>query len=260
MTRRILSAVLAATVIAFSPVAPAEQLSSAFKPESVFAKFDYMHLEDSTPMEYFELELGEWRPIQAQRIRRGVTNAWHFYEMMPGTRRDSDEPYDYITVSIFPAYENVSNPAGTEAIFDVYPGIDLQEMYDRADAARSFVRSDLWKVAAVVAPDAGTKPLGEYLLLSFLDGEAPGDEEVQAWMDTAAPRIQQGELAGATLLVLANPEDEARPYTLVSIQYADALSGLLKADNNGLNSARSVYKSQVWRLIDSIDESEIEGE
>jgi hypothetical protein len=263
MTRRILSAVFAAAVIAFSPEATAEPVAGAgaFKPESVYAKFDYMHLEDSTPMEYFALELGEWRPIQAQRIRRGVTTAWHFYEMMPGVRRDDDQPYDYITVSIFPAYGNVSDPAGTEAIFDVYPGIDLEEMYSRADAARSFVRSDLWRVAAVVSSDAGGKPLGEFLLLTFLSGESPNDDEVRAWTESAAHRIETGGLQSAALLIVANPDDDERPYALVTISYAETLAGLLSEGSClGQDSARTVYKSQVWRTIDLIQEADLAEE
>lgn len=258
MTRLI---TIAAAVFALTPLAMGDTTPRTVMPESVYAKFDYMHLADSTPMQYFELELGEWRPVQAQRIRRGVTNAWYFFERMPGARPDGDQPYDYITVSIFPAYENVFDEAGVEAIFDVYPGIELQEMYDRADEARDFARSDLWKVAAVVSREEDGQPAGEYLLLTFFDGAAPGEGETQAWAAAAAAGVENGGLNSAALLVLANPDDEARPYALVTIQYADALPALLEVDaHGGLESSRTAYKSQIWRFIDAIHEADLEAE
>ncbi len=242
------------------------------EPASVYVKVDYMQLTDSTPREYFALELGEWRPIHEQRIRQGVTTAWYFYEMMPGARKDADQPYDYITISVFDSYDEVIGEGGTEAIFAVYPGVDLGEMYARADEARSFVRSDLWKLTAVTSPDTDAKPVGPYLLFRFYDS-AGGDGCAEAERAIHEARIAAGEMKGAATLRLVNAEDEERPYGFASVTYFDSLLDLLApvdaerllaaypemaaADVEALlertAEAHAPYKEQVWRLIDAIE-------
>ena len=255
------------------------------EPGSVFVRMDYMHLTDSTPQEYLELELGEWRAIQEQRIRRGVTTAWYFYEMMPGARKDGDQPYDYITVSVFPSYDNVFDEAATEAIFDVYPGIDLQEMYARADAARSFVRSDLFKLTRVTSPYTGSKPVSPYLVIDYFDTEGGSGGHIELETDIWAPvhekRIRRGLLNSAAVLVWTNPDgEEERDYDYAAISYYDTLAQLREPVDAELvraahpdkstedaarvfertDEARATYKSQLWRLIDKIEAVSLEDD
>jgi len=243
--------------------------------DAVYVKVDYMQLTDSTPLEYFELELGEWRPVHAQRIRQGVTMAWYFYEMMPGVRRDDDQPYDYITVSVFDSYDKIDGDAATQTIFEVYPGIDLQEMYDRADEARSYVRSDIWRLEGTAAEVPWGKPAAPYFLFRFLK---EAGEDAGAWGPVYGERIRRGDLKNAVHYRLANPEDEPRPYTHGVIEYFDGLRDILvPVDETVVGAARSdlapedvaaliaereagagVYKSQVFRLIDSIDRESLD--
>jgi hypothetical protein len=248
------SAVLVFALAVSQPSAMAEEAAAPVPtaPESVYVKMDYMHLADSTARQYFELELGEWRPIQAQRIRAGVTTAWYFYEVMPGARPDGDQPYDYITVSVFGSYEKVFDNAGTEAIFQVYPGVELEDLYDRADTARDFVRSDLWKLTQVVSPDHGSKPVSEYLSVTFLESS---DGEEPAVGETHADRIRQGALNSAAAFLLRNPPEEEREYDGVIIEYFDSLTDLLASRGDDPGAA---YKTQIWRLIDAIEAADIE--
>ncbi len=265
LTFRATFAAVLAVCASFSLAAEDAPVTSS--PDSVYVKMDYMKLDDSTPREYFALELGEWRDIQEQRIRNGVTTAWYFYEVMPGDRHD-DQTYHYITVSVFDSYDKVFDEAGTEAIFDVYPGVELEELYDRADAARNFVRSDLWKLARVTSAYTENKPMSEYLVMDFYtapDGDAPSFET-----DAYEQRIRRGVLNSAAELVLRNPEDEARDYDYAMIEYYDSLLDLIApAEQEGLQAAepnageaaeRNVFKSQIWRLIDAIEESDLNEE
>ena len=130
---------------------------------SVYIKMDYMSLINSTPRDYFELELGIWRRIHEERIRQGVTTAWYFYSVVPGDNTVPDLPYDYITVSVYDDYAMVFDDLSTEAIRIVYPGIDLEELYAKSDEARMFVRSDLWKMVDVVSPYTDSKPVSSWL-------------------------------------------------------------------------------------------------
>ena len=247
-----------------------------WSPDSVYVKMDYMKLDDSTPRQYFELELGEWRDIQEQRIRNGVTTAWYFYEVMPGDHHD-DQTYHYITVSVFDSYDKVFDEAGTEAIFDVYPGVELQELYDRADAARNFVRSDLWKLTGVTSAYTQSKPMSEYLVMDFFEA-APADADTHEMKDAIhRERIRRGALNSAARLALRNPEDEARDYSYATIEYFDSLLDLIEPlDVETIQAAHpempeyeaarvvdareDAYKSQIWRLIDSIEASGLDME
>lgn len=221
-----------------------------------FVKTDYMLLDEATPRAYFALELGEWRPIHEQRVRRGTTTAWHFYEMMPGARPDDDQPYDYITISMFDTREQVTGEGGTEAIFEVYPGTDLAIMYARADEARSFVRSDLWELTRVVPAAIGAKPVAPFVVISFLE-EAPG---AAAWEAAQEARIAEGVLQAAALLRLLpddDDEDGPRPYAYAVVEYLETLHDLRAPGAEApvpaaAGGTAAVYKSQLWRLIDAV--------
>jgi len=280
--RKCAGAVLAVCACLLAAAEQPEPRTAA--PGSVYVKMDYMKLTDATPREYLEVELGEWRAIQEQRFRQGVTTAWYFYEMMPGARKDDDQPYDYITVSVFDDYDKVFDDAGTEAIFQVYPGIELQDLYDRADAARSFVRSDLWKLTGVTAPDAESKPMGPYLIITYYDALNDISEIIEIesgfWAPIHETRIRRGHLKSAAHLVVSNPADEARNYSFSTVEYFDTLSQLrvpidtelltaahpemtgqeLEQQRDRTDEARTEYKSQLWRLIDYIDATTLADE
>jgi len=266
------------------PAAGAAAAPESGAPGTVYVKTDYMKLTDATPREYFEVELGEWRAIHEQRVRRGVTTAWYFYEMMPGARRDGDQPYDYITISVFDSYDKVVGNAGTEAIFDVYPGVKLEDLYERADRVRDFVRSDLWKLGAVTSAATRSKPAAPYLIIDYVDSRTGtgGYLELQTgvWADIHRERIRRGLLNSAAVLVLENREGEVRDYDHGAIGYYDTLGQLrvpvdpelVRAAHPGMTAAEadralgqteaasSTRKSQLWRLIDAIDASDLQGE
>jgi len=249
----------------------------ATSPESVYVKMDYMKLSQATPREYFEVELGEWRAIQEQRIRAGVTTAWYFYEKMPGAYPDDDQDYHYITVSVFDSHDKVFDPAGTEAIFQVYPGVELQDVYDRADSVRDFVRSDLWQMTEVISPYTQSKPKSPYLTINYFDTrEGSGehlDLESNEWAGIHKERIRRGVLNSGGLFLWQPREGETRAYDYATIDYYDHLDHLRVPVNQALvqaahpemseddvtqlfhrtGQARAVHKSQLWRLIDAIE-------
>ena len=102
---------------------------------------DYMKVEPGTEQDYIEAETELWKPVHAERIRRGLMHAWSLYKVRypDGTQRD----YDYVTVNVFDSFEDSErNPY---ALFPVvHPRIDIKAVERRTLAARSLVRGELW--------------------------------------------------------------------------------------------------------------------
>ncbi len=250
--------------------------------DTVYVKMDYMSLINSTPREYFELELGIWKRIHEERIRQGVTTAWYFYSVVPGDNTVPDLPYDYITVSVYDDYDMVFDDLATEAIKIAYPGIDLEELYRKNDEARAYVRSDLWKMVDVVSPYTDSKPVSEYISVNFFDsGNHSGehlDLETGFWAGIHEERIRRENLNSEAVFVLVNPEGSERNYNYGTIDYYDNLTQvrqpisveLARTAHPDLTEeeiqdffdrtpeARSVFKSELWRLVDYIDGASLE--
>ena len=254
-----------------SPVETAEEK------KTYYVKMDYMSLASSTPRKYFELELGIWKRIHEERIRQGVTTAWYFYSVVPGDNTVSDLSYDYITVSVYDNYDMVFDDLATEAIRIAYPGIDLEELYARSDEARAYVRSDLWKIVDVVSPYTDSKPVSEYISVNFFDSRNHNGEymelETGFWAGIHGERIRRGNLNSEAVFLLVNAPGNERSYNYATIDYYDNLTqvrqpvdiALAKAAHPQLTEseirdffdrtpeARSVFKSELWRLVDYIE-------
>jgi len=254
-----------------SPVETAEEK------KTYYVKMDYMSLASSTPRKYFELELGIWKRIHEERIRQGVTTAWYFYSVVPGDNTVSDLPYDYITVSVYEDYNMVFDDLATEAIRIAYPGIDLDELDIKNDEARAYVRSDLWEIVDVVSPYTDSKPASDYISVNYFDSRDHSGEHMELetgfWAGIHKERIHRGNLNSEAVFLLVNPEGTQRNYNYATIDYYDNLTqvrqpvdmALVKAAHPQLPEneiqhffdrtpeARSVFKSELWRLVDYID-------
>jgi hypothetical protein len=247
---------------------------------TVYVKMDYMSLANSTPRKYFELELGIWRRIHEERIRQGVTTAWYLYSVVPGDGSVPDLPYDYITVSVFNDYDMVFDDMATEAIRIAYSGIDLDELYAKSDEARVFVRSDLWKMVDVVSPYTDSKPVSEYISVNYFDSRDHSGEHMELetgfWAGIHEERIRRGNLNSEAVFLLANNGRAEQNYNYATIDYYDNLMQIRQPIDVALASsahpdlteeeirnyfartpeARSVFKSELWRLVDYIDSVE----
>jgi hypothetical protein len=247
--------------------------------QGIYLKMDYLKVhEDSTPREYLEVELNEWRRIHKERIRQGVTLAWYLYKVFPGTSTPEGDPdYDYITISVYESLSMAEDEANTQAIYDAYPGIDLQKLYDRADRTRIFTGSDLWKQKAVISPYTDGKPMSEFMTVNFFNTQnGSGDHmklETEIWADIHEERIRRRVLNSGSLLLLVNPENAERSYDYGTIDYYDSLlhlqeplsTELIRAAHPDMTDedvqklfeqteqARVSHKSQLWRLTDYLD-------
>ncbi|MCC5906647.1 MAG: hypothetical protein JJU13_10590 [Balneolaceae bacterium] len=245
---------------------------------TIYLKMDYLKVHaDTTPRQYLEIELGEWRRIHEQRIRLGVTTAWYLYKVFPGTAApDGDPDYDFITISVYENRQLVDDERNTEAIYQAYPGIDLQELYDRADEVRIFAGSDLWLQKAVKSPYTDGKPVSEFITVNYFDtrnGSGKHIElETEIWTDIHHERIRREILNSGSLLLLENPENINRSYDYGTIDYYDSLFHLQEPLSAELiqsahpdmteddvekmfertGEARVSHKSQLWRLVDSL--------
>lgn len=255
----------------------------AVEETAVYVKMDKMSLIQSNPRTYFELELGIWRRIHEERIRQGVTTAWYLYSVVPGDNTVADLPYDYITVSVYDSYDKIYDDRGTEAISLAYPDMDLEELYAITDEARVLVRSDVWKMVDLVSPNTGSKPVSEYISVNLFDSRNHSGEhldmEMSFWAGNHQERIRRGNLNSQAVYVLMNPEGSERNYNYGTIDYYDNLTQLRQPVSVELAMAahpdlseeeaasllgerttnmRSVFKSELWRLVDYIDVRSLE--
>jgi hypothetical protein len=260
------------------------EFAAAQSEQTIYLKMDYLKVnDDTTPRQYLEIELGEWRSIHEERIRQGATIAWYLYKVFPGTTApDGDLDYDFITISVYESRELVDDEANTEAIFIAYPGIELQDLYQRADQVRTFVGTDLWKLESVISPCTSQKPVSEFITINYFNtDEGSGDHmelETEIWADIHEERIRRGVLNSGSLLLLVNPENTVRSYDYATIDYYDSLlhlqeplnAELIQAAHPEMSSydvetmfertgqARVSHKSQLWRLTDYLDRNSLD--
>jgi hypothetical protein len=109
-----------------------------------FLRIDYLKVPADKRTEWTRLEEGQWRPLQASKIKEGALSGWQVQELLlPG---GSGEPYNARVLTIFPGWDALGNPL---------PVAELA-LGTRSSRLREVVRSELYEIIAVVRPQDTT--------------------------------------------------------------------------------------------------------
>lgn len=111
-----------------------------------YVEVDYMDTPEGEEAAYIAAENKYWKPMQAQRIAKGLMTGWDLWGLKYPS--GTSEAYDYVTVNFFDSYSKLSEPdypAGviTGAHPDFTEG-DFERIANETIATRSMVQMQLW--------------------------------------------------------------------------------------------------------------------
>jgi len=277
------AALVASLLLAVSPTsAPAEETTAATDGEAapaLYLKVDYFKASSERIGEYLLVERELWKPIHEERLARGIILGWSLYSLFVG---EPDAPYNYIAVNVFDDFDKIDYLDLDEIVAAVYPEKDLGGFYQTTRKSREVVRTEIWKVDAVVGggDDGATEgaaplPIGNYLTKNFFDSRDGSGEHLEMETDFWEPihrlRQSRGWLQGWAMATLRYPGGEVRRYTYATMDHYERLGDLtigagvevaaaaypdlseeeLLAAYERTRAARRSHKTEIWKLLDS---------
>jgi hypothetical protein len=238
-----------------------------------YMRIDYIKAEPGGGSNFVKLERELWEPVHTERLRRGHISYRGLYHVIVG---EPDAPYDYVVATIFDDFDKIDEYHPDEIISDVYPSDDPDGIVRRSESAREIVRTEIWHVEGTVLSEGATMPGGNYMTVNFFDARGGSGEhaelEFEFWGRIHELRIENKILNSWAMYTLLFPEGDVRNYTYCTIDYYDLLGDvrqsvgmeLARSAHPDLNDeqlsdhfsrtgeARSLYKTELWKLIHAV--------
>lgn len=239
--------------------------------QSVYVQLDYMKVPPGGGAEYLAMEQEIWKAIHQERISRGLLTLWALYSV-PFAPADAD--YDYVTVNVFDDLSKLENTFAEEIVQTAHPDADLDAMMQRTESARAILHSEVWQL--VDAVQAGEP--SNYLVVNYMSVPEGGGEAYLAMeQEIAKPmhqvRIREGMMDNWELYQLMLPGGTSVPYNYATVDSYENIGDLgqgfateaiagqaypgvsqqqVEMMWEGIPSTRSIYKSALWQLLDSV--------
>ncbi len=111
-----------------------------------YVEVDYMDTPEGREAAYVSAENEYWKPMQEQRISRGLMTGWDLWGLKypAGT----SEAYDFVTINFFDSYAKLALPDyPPEVIAGAHPDFkdgDFDRIVEETIATRSMVQMQLW--------------------------------------------------------------------------------------------------------------------
>jgi len=222
---------------------------------------------------FLKIERELWKPIHKERLRRGFILYRGLYRVIAG---GPDATYNYVVASVFDDFGKIDDYQLGEIIKEVYPSDDPEEIIRHTKLTRKIVRTEIWQINGTVLPEGTTIPGGEYMTVNFFDARDGSGEHAELefgfWGRIHELRIDRKILNSWAMFTLLYPEGDARYYTYSTVDFYDELADLrqpvgmelariahpdLTDDELGdyftrTGDARSLYKTELWKRIDSV--------
>lgn len=240
---------------------------------AVYLLVDYMKVPTGGEAEYVAMEQEIWKPVHEERMRQGLLTNWSLYEVSYTT---PDAPYDYVTLNVFDSFEHLEMDPAEDLFAAAHPDGDYDAMMERTMAAREIVHAEVWQLVNTAVSTTETGPPGRYLVVNFMDAPAGAGEEYLAaesdiWKPIHQRRIDSGIMSGWAIYSIVLPRGEAMRYNFGTVDFFNDPNHVvgviddatIRASHPAVseagieammartNEARTIYKSDLWTLIDT---------
>jgi len=242
--------------------------------EPKYMRVDYIDTRGKTDGgdTFLKIEHELWKPIHIERLQQGIILYRGLYRVFAG---GPDASYSYVVTTVFDDFGKLDDYRLDEIIAKVYPSDDPKEI-KYTKLTRSIVRTEIWQVNGAILPEGATMPGGKYATINFFDARDGSGEhadlEFGFWGRIHELRIDREILNSWAMYTLLYPEGDVRYYTYSTIDYYDELSDLRQPVGMELariahpdltddelsdfftrtGDARTLYKTELWKLIDSV--------
>lgn len=242
---------------------------------TTYLQVDYMKVSPENEEEYLDVERSIWKPIHEVRQRAGNLVSWSLYAIRFPSGTNTE--YNFVTVNVYSDFSQTENILSYSLVQQAHPGVneaDLNEMMNRTLPSRDLVRSEMWMAHDVLAPSSPAKYVTVFHMTVPQGGGADYlTLERDIWMPIHAASIEAGYRSGWGVYSMMFPNGLSEPYNYGTANFfddysdtiADFTDEVLRNAHPGFTEAmwddvlartqevRSVYDSQLWVLIDTID-------
>ena len=103
----------------------------------------YMKAAAGMEAEYERVEAEVWKPIHEARREAGVMRDWVLYRVQ--YPQGTDAPYTHVTVNVYDSWADYDRQELERWVREVYPDRTFDELVTEANAARDYVRGEIWR-------------------------------------------------------------------------------------------------------------------
>lgn len=245
-------------------------IGNAQNAPTVFAIVDFMKVKPENDAKYLDVEKNSWKPLHQERLNQGKITGWILYRVLySGT----DDPYNYVTMTLFDNPVNLENPWADIDPAKVLPGKDLDKLLEETYKSRDLVKSNLIVRLDEVVPEGGPGEI-KYIEVDFMKVK-PGSEsayvevEENIWKPVHKEFINAGTRVGWSLWDEIYPAGSAMDYQYVTANYFKDFSKIGMADYNAAfekahagknieelnqktDDSRDLMRSELWQLVEVV--------
>jgi hypothetical protein len=242
---------------------------------TLYVQVDYMKVPEGGEDAYLALERDMWKPIHEQQVRQGIITGWSVYSVRFGA---PNADYNFTTVNVFDDFAKLENPYPQEVFEAAFSDGTPEGLTERTVAAREMVHTEIWQLIDTAQAEGEPGPSGRYLVLNYMHVPTGGESkyvsvEQEVWKPLHQARVDAGQMSGWGMYGLAFPGGKVTHYSFGTVDYYDELGDLMGPGPLGpeilqaahpnatedaveqmmdrTNQARTIYKSELWQLIDS---------
>jgi hypothetical protein len=211
-----------------------------------------------------------WKPMHQERINQGIIASWTLYAI---EFTGSAENYNYVAITTYNDPKNLENPWNAEIPAKVHRNMRLEEILERTNKAREYVRSELYYSVAAI-PDIPFKNPAQYIQVNYMNVEPGKNSEYESlekdiWMPIHQESIRSGKTVGWGLWAALFPRGAGRPYQYMTLNTFSHYSYIFDLDfsvpfkaihpdkNYGemtkkTQQVRTIVLTELWDLIDYV--------
>ncbi|WP_167615763.1 hypothetical protein [Maribellus sediminis] len=253
-------------ILGFAPLTMQGQVS----PSPLFGLVEFMKTTPGNEGNYVELELNTWKKLHQARIDKGLIVGWYLYKVHYTA---SDDPYNYVTVTLFSDKNKLENPWADIDPAEVLGDIDVDKVFEETMKTRKMVGSNLMNRMEFVFPEGGPGDF-KYLQLDYMKVKQGHDSEyynteVEVWKPIHNEFIKAGSRVGWSLWGRVFPSGYGLDFQYVTVNYFSNFAQIGTANYNDAtskahpnedvsklmeqtNNSRLLVKSELWEVIDRV--------
>lgn len=237
----------------------------------IYVELGYMKVAPDGVDEYLSVERDLWKPIHQARLQEGIITGWALYEVWypGGTATD----YNYVTVNAYQDFSKIALAAlPDEKILQIHPGMTLEGLMKRTNAARDMVRIEMW--SSIDLANQAELRVGDFVQIGYMR-VPPGKEnqyvrlEQEIWKPIHQQRIAAEQLAHWGIYGLWFPGGTNQPYNFCAVNvyrnFADLALGFtdemfqkalpgadLEVVEQKTVATRDLVQVDTWRLLERV--------
>lgn len=237
---------------------------------SHFVVVEYMKVAPENNVAYLNTEQELWKPMHAERIKRGIIVGWYLYAVhFAGTGNE----YNYVVINVYDNASRLENPWDADIPNQIHPKLSIDKILERTQGIRETVKSELYYSVATAPAIPLDKP-APYMQVNYMQ-VAPQVQseyeriESEIWQPIHNQSIESGRTSGWGLWKRLFPRGAGQDYQYMTLNTFSDFSTILGLDfsvpfneihpdkNYELvlekaQEARTIKRTELWDLIDYV--------